>query len=154
MSTPPAETANNPAMPSEFELGWRDRAIALATLGAAALARDGFERHRTGGLSVLEMQVLASLAVLGDLGVTDEGPDIGSLGTALRCDGDLLVRTLDDLAMRGLLVYRPVDEDAPQPGVLHLTSRGVDRLAWWLQSVRPLFTGWPPDRPDVDDTAD
>ena len=141
-------------MPSEFELGWRDRAIALATLGAAALARDGFQRHRTSGLSVLEMQVLASLAVLGDFSVTDEGPDIGSLWTALRCDGDLLVRTLDDLAMRGLLVYRPVDEDALQPGVLHLTSRGVDRLACWLQAVRPLFTGWPPDRPDVDDAAD
>ena len=56
--------------------------------------------------------------------------------------------------MRGLLVYRPADEEALQPGVLHLTSRGVDRLAWWLQAVRPLFTGWPPDRPDVDDAVD
>jgi hypothetical protein len=49
------------AAPSDLELGWRARPIALAALGASVLARMTFVRSKTGNLEPLEMQVLARL---------------------------------------------------------------------------------------------
>ena len=142
-------------MPSDFGLGWRDRAIALATLGAVAIGRSGFEPFRTGGLSPREMQALAYLAVEDE---TDYGhAGLGSLSIALGCDEEALQETLRELADKGLLSYTPdeqLDEDEETIDAwppICLTALGAEHVEVWLGRLRPLFRGWPPDRPDVDD---
>lgn len=37
---------------------------------------------------------------------------------------------------------------------LALTALGWKQVALWLHGVEPLFRGWPPDRPDVDDAVE
>ena len=135
-----------------MELGWRRRPIALAALGAAALARTAFERSRTGHLEPLEMQVLAylTLALRHPTVAADAGELIDSLLTALACDGDDLDRAVGALVERRL-VRR--EEDFVDEPLISITIAGTIAVESWLDQTAPLFGGWPPDQPAADDAT-
>ena len=122
---PPIPVApQTPAEPSDVELGWRRRPIALAALGAAALARTAFERSKTGHLAPLEMQVLAYLTLSrGDPTSAAQDEPIGSLVQALACDGDELDRAVRALAERRLVTSEDLGDDE----LISITIAGIDR---------------------------
>jgi hypothetical protein len=131
------------------DLGWRGRPIALAALGAAALARSAFAPAHTGTLEPLEMQLLAHVA-FGPL----DGPHalsgelFESLTIALACDRDDLrdaIRTLGD--QRLILAAAEQDDDVR----ISITGAGAARIDDRLRRTVTLFGRWPPDDPAVDD---
>ncbi len=140
------------AEPSDVELGWRRRPIALAALGAAALARTAFDRPRTGQLEPLEMQVLAylALALRHPTVAADAGELFDSLLTALACDRDDLERAVGALVERRL-VRR--EEDFVDEPLISITIAGTIAVESWLDQTAPLFGGWPPDQPAADDAT-
>jgi DNA-binding MarR family transcriptional regulator len=148
---PPSPVApQTPAEPSDVELGWRRRPIALAALGAAVLARTAFERSKTGQLEPLEMQVLAYLTLSrGDS--TSAAPDepIGSLVQALACDGDELDHAVRALAERRLVTREDLGDDE----LISITIAGSITIQSWLDQIAPLFGQWPPDHPAADDAT-
>jgi hypothetical protein len=136
------------AASGELEVGWRGRAIALAALGAAVLARSAFDLRRIAPLAPLEMQVLAHLA----LGLDSDpaspypGEEAESLMAALACDYGDLRHALDALLREQLVVAEEEDRVA-------ITPAGVGRVQQWLGRIVSLFGGWPPEHPDVDDAT-
>jgi Clp amino terminal domain, pathogenicity island component len=139
------------AEPSDVELGWRRRPIALAALGAAVLTRRAFGRSKTGHLKPLEMQVLAYLTLgLRDPTVAEPpGERLYSLLTALACDGDDLDRAIRALAERRLVTSEDLGDDE----LISITIAGTIAVESWLDQIAPLFGGWPPEHPAADDAT-
>jgi hypothetical protein len=148
----PIRPGNQPlAAPSDVALGWRRRPIALASLGAAVLARMAFDPSRTRGLQAPEMQVLA-LLTLGprDATLSEPGDLFESLMVALACGRDDLrdaVRTLTERE----LVNCEEEQDGDQR--ISITAAGFSAVQSWLDQTAPLFGRWPPDDPAADDAT-
>jgi Clp amino terminal domain, pathogenicity island component len=140
------------AAEGELEVGWRGRAIALAALGAAVLGRTAFDARRTGPLEELEMQLLVflSLGLNADAAsAANEGEAVESLPAALACDRQGLRVAIESL-LREQLVVRPEYSDDDRVAI---TPAGVARVQHWLARIVPVFGGWPPERPGVDDAT-
>jgi hypothetical protein len=132
------------------ELGWRERGIALAALGASVLARSAFAAPRTGGLGPIEMQALVYLTLVTEHELPSqpgEGP--GSLSSALACQGEDAAIAVDALARQGLVAYAEDTDDLR----VAVTEYGVVAVENWLGLVESLFERWPPDVPGVDDAT-
>jgi hypothetical protein len=157
-------------MSTHDEFGWRDRAIALASLGAAALGRVAFTTADVIGeqpLKPLEMQVLVSLALQDSLAADPpQRTGLDWLSRALRLErwvveeivGSLeranLVRRSSDTRDVEYEFAENTDEDviAGQLPVA-VTQLGLQTVEGWLNRTRRHFSGWPPERPDVDDAV-
>jgi DNA-binding MarR family transcriptional regulator len=160
-------------MPTPDEFGWRDRAIALASLGAASLSRAAFATADVIGekpLRPAEMQVLVALALQDSLAA--EPPQrTGTewLSRALGLEswvveeivGGLeraqLVRRSSDAQAVSELEYdlaETSDEDVVAAELpIAVTGLGLQTVAGWLDRTRSHFGSWPPARPDVDDAV-
>ena len=157
-------------MSTHDEFGWRDRAIALASLGAAALGRVAFTTADVIGeqpLKPLEMQVLVSLALQDSLAADrPQRTGLDWLSRALRLERWVVEEVVGSLE-RANLVRRSsdtrdveyefaenTDEDviAGQLPVA-VTQLGLQTVEGWLNRTRRHFSGWPPERPDVDDAV-
>jgi hypothetical protein len=141
-------------MSAQDDFDWRDRAVALASLGAAALSRLAFTTADVLGekpLQPLEMQVLVALALQDSLAADPPpGPGTDWLCRALdleRWHVDEIVVSLE----RARLVRRFPDADELSVAITKLGLRSVES---WLGRTRRHFDGWPPTRPDVDDVVD
>jgi Clp amino terminal domain, pathogenicity island component len=133
---------------TEVDFGWRGRSVALAALGAAALARSAFEPRRTGMLAPIEMQLLVYLALAArpDAGGSP-GEDIDPLSVALVTDQHDVERAVASLLRHGLVVgLEGLDDDR-----LAITPEGMARVEQWLRRSVSLFAGWPGTVPGVDD---
>jgi hypothetical protein len=157
-------------MSTHDEFGWRDRAIALASLGAAALSRVAFTTADVideQPLKPLEMQVLVSLALQDSLAADPpHRTGLDWLSRALRLErwvveeivGSLeranLVRRSSDTQNVEYEFAENTDEDVIAGELpVAVTERGLQTVDGWLNRTRRHFGGWPPDRPDVDDTV-
>ena len=161
-------------MSTHDDLGWRDRAIALASLGAAALSRLAFTTADVideKPMKPLEMQVLVALALQDSL-AADSPHRTGTdwLSRALRLErrvveelvGSLehanLVRRSSDARDVGELEYEFAensDEDVIARELpVAVTEFGLQIVEGWLSRTRRHFGSWPPERPDVDDAVD
>jgi hypothetical protein len=157
-------------MSTHDEFGWRDRAIALASLGAAALGRVAFTTADVIGeqpLKPLEMQVLVSLALQDSLAADPpQRTGLDWLSRALRLERWVVEEVVGSLE-RANLVRRSsdtrdveyefaenTDEDviAGQLPVA-VTQLGLQTVEGWLNRTRRHFSGWPPERPDVDEAV-
>ena len=158
-------------MSIDHAFGWRDRTVALAAVGAAAVSRPAFAPCAVGDPQPLEMQVLVSLALQDSL-VADEPLRTGTswLSLALHIEEKVAEEIVRRLVERKLVVYRSDvnieqeipwelgDEDdenelaAELP--IALTDLGLATVDRWILHARAQFGGWPPDRPDVDDVID
>ena len=155
------------------DFGWRNRAIALASLGAATLSRLAFTTADVideKPLQPLEMQVLVALALQDSLAASPPrrtGTDWLSL--ALRLEPWVVEETVGSLE-RANLVRRP--SDAQEVGEIEyefveksdedviagelpvaLTELGLQTVEGWLRRTKLRFGSWPPERPDVDDAV-
>lgn len=155
-------------MSTHGDLGWRDRAIALAAVGAAAVSRSAFAPADVADPSPLQMQVLVSVA-LQDSYVVDAPHWTGTswLSSALRTDVEVVENVVRSLLERRLVIYRSDateeirwelggeddDELIASELPLALTDLGLATVDRWLTRVRLQFQGWPPDRYDVDDVV-
>ena len=157
-------------MSTHDEFGWRDRAIALAALGAAALSRVVFTTADVideQPLKPLEMQVLVSLAcrIRSPLVHRTEPASIGS-ARALRLErwvveeivGSLeranLVRRSSDTQDVEYEFAEKSDEDVIAGELpVAVTQLGLQTVEGWLNRTRRHFASWPPERPDVDDAV-
>ena len=155
------------------DFGWRDRAIALASLGAAALSRLAFTTADVideKPLQPLEMQVLVALALQDSL-AADRPHGIGTdwLSRALRLERWVVEEIVGSLE-RANLVRR--SSDARDVGEIDcestetsdddviadelpvtVTELGLQTVEGWLGRTRRHFGSWPPTRPDVDDAV-
>jgi DNA-binding MarR family transcriptional regulator len=132
------------------ELGWRERGIALAALGASVLARSAFAASRTGGLGPIEMQALVYLTLATEHELPSQpGEGLGSLSSALACQGEDAAIAVDSLARQGLVAYAEDTDDLR----VAVTPEGVAKVDEWLTFVDSLFEGWPPDVSGVDDAT-
>ena len=160
-------------MSTHDDFGWRDRAIALASLGAAALSRLAFTTADVideQPLQPLEMQVLVALALQDSL-ATDPPHRTGTdwLSRALRLERRVVEEIVDNLE-RTNLVRR--SSDAQDVGEIEyefteksdedviagelpvaVTELGLQIVESWLSRTRLHFGSWPPERPDVDDAV-
>lgn len=134
---------------SRIDLGWRARPIALAALGAVALARRVLADEALDGRDGTAVLVLAALAVPEDDAATRE--QAGPRGLAARLGlGERTVRgALAELSGDGLV---EADEHT-EPRSYALTAAGRDLVTGWLRRIAPLFAGWPPTAPEVDDAS-
>jgi hypothetical protein len=160
-------------MSTHGDFGWRDRAIALAALGAAALGRLAFTTADVIGekpLRPLEMQVLVALALEDSLAAdTPQRTGTDWLSRALRLERWAVEEILDSLE-RASLVRRSTDaqgvgqiedelsqqsdEDVIAGELpVAVTELGLQIVESWLSRTRRHFGGWPPERPDVDDAV-
>jgi Clp amino terminal domain, pathogenicity island component len=137
------------AAPSDLELGWRARPIALAALGASVLARMTFDRSKTGNLEPLEMQVLARLT-LGppDAPLAEPGELFESMAAGLASDRDDLRDAVHTLTEHQLVTCQE-EQDGDQR--ISITAAGFSAVQRWLAQTAPLFGRWPPDLPDAGD---
>jgi DNA-binding MarR family transcriptional regulator len=160
-------------MSTHDDFGWRDRAIALASLGAAALSRLAFTTADVideKPLQPLEMQVLVALS-LQDSPAADPPHRTGLnwLSRALRLEqwvveeivGSLeranIVRRSSDAQDVGEIEYEfteKSDEDVIAGELpVAVTELGLQIVEGWLSRTRLHFGSWPPERPDVDDAV-
>jgi DNA-binding MarR family transcriptional regulator len=160
-------------MSTHDEFGWRDRAIALASLGAAALSRLAFTTADVideQPLKPLEMQVLVSLALQDSLAADPpHRAGLDWLSRALRVERWVVEEMVGSLE-RANLVRRSsgtqdVDEieyelaETSDEGVIAgelpvaVTELGLQTVGGWLSRTRIHFGSWPPERPDVDDAV-
>jgi hypothetical protein len=153
-----------------YEFGRRDRAVALASLGAAALGRLAFTGEGPDDPHPLEMQVLVALALQDSLDA--DPPDrTGTywLSLALRVEDDVVEQVVGRLEQAGLvarsadphvldLIGWELDEDDEDVLAselpISLTWRGVETFDRWLARIRGLFGAWPHVPIDVDDAVD
>jgi hypothetical protein len=148
--------------------GWRDRAIALASLGAAALSRSAFAPGDDIDPQPLQMQVLLALALQDSL--TADPPhrtDTYWLSIALGLEQAVVEQVVRRLERENLVRRSPdaVDEiqwelgDEDDEDVIAgelsivVTELGLANVDRWLSRSRPYFGGWPPRRADVDDAV-
>jgi ATP-dependent Clp protease ATP-binding subunit ClpC len=137
------------AFEGPVDFGWRGRPIVLAALGAAALSRLAFHPSRTGGMSPLEMQILASMALeTGGEGVYPPGISLERLDVTLASELAELDDPIQSLVEQGLLVYGLDDSEDTRAA---LTQHGVAAVQAWLARLAPLFGGWPTSHEGVDD---
>jgi DNA-binding MarR family transcriptional regulator len=160
-------------MSTHDDFGWRDRAIALASLGAAALSRLAFTTADVvdeKALQPLEMQVLVALALHDSLDA-DPPHRTGTdwLSRALRLErwvveeivGSLehanLARRSSDPQDVGEIEYEfteKSDDDVIADELpIAVTELGLQTVEGWLNRTRLHFGSWPPTRPDVDDAV-
>jgi DNA-binding MarR family transcriptional regulator len=159
-------------MSTHDDFGWRDRAIALASLGAAALSRVAFTTADVideKPLQPLEMQVLVALA-LQDSPAADPPQRTGThwLSLALRLEpwvvGEIvrsleranLVRRTSDAHDVGEIEYEVAESDEEMIAdelPVAVTELGLRTVDGWLSRTRLQFGSWPPERPDVDDAV-
>ena len=157
-------------MSTHDEFGWRDRAIALASLGAAALGRVAFTTADVISeepLKPLEVQVLVSLALQDSLAADPpHRTGLDWLSRALRLDRWVVEEVVGSLE-RATLVRRSsdtqdvryefaenTDEDVIAGQLpIAVTELGFQTVEGWLDRTRCHFGGWPPERPDVDDAV-
>jgi DNA-binding MarR family transcriptional regulator len=156
-------------MPTRDDFGWRDRAIALASLGATTLSRLAFSPADAIDPEPLEMQVLVALALQDSL-AADSPHRTGThwLSLALRLEQPVveeLVRSLDranlvrrssDVEDVGEIEYEFADEsDEVVAGELPVvvTELGFQTVDRWVSRTRLHFGSWPPERSDVDDAV-
>lgn len=157
-------------MSTPDDLGWRDRAIALASLGAATLSRLVFNSHDARRPQPLEMQVLVALTLQESLAA--EPPQQTStqwLSLALRLDHAVVEQLVHSLE-RANLVRRSSDapdmraieyelaEEADEDTIagelpVVVTDLGFEAVDQWFRRTRLRFDGWPPERHDVDDAV-
>jgi len=160
-------------MSTHDDFGWRDRAIALASLGAAALSRLVFttaDLIDEKPLQPLEMQVLVALALQDSLAAYPPhrtGTDW--LSRALRLERWVVEETVGSLE-RANLVRRSsdpqdvgeIDTASTEKSEEHviagelpvaLTELGLQTVEGWLGRTRRHFGSWPPTRSDVDDAV-
>jgi DNA-binding MarR family transcriptional regulator len=156
-------------MADGYEFGRRDRAVALASLGAAALGRLVFTREGPGDPQPLEMQVLVALALQDSLDA--DPPDrTGTywLSLALRVEDNVVDQVVRRLEQAGLvarsaaphvlhLIEWELDEDDEDVLAselpISLTWRGVETVERWLARTRALFGAWPYEPAGVDDAV-
>lgn len=137
--------------------GWRDRAITLASLGAAALSRFAFTRaDAADAVDPLEMQVLLALALENSLAADPRrrtGTDSLSLTLRLeqaiveeivtRLESRNLVRCSSDARAEGELEFdEEGDEDVTAEVSIGLTDPELEMVDRWLRRTRPHFGGW------------
>jgi len=160
-------------MSTHDDFGWRDRAIALASLGAAVLSRLAFTTAdviEEKSLLPLEMQVLVALALQDSL-AADPPNRTGThwLSRALRLEpwvvreivgslerANLVRRTSDDQDVGAIdhEVAEQSDDDVLAAELpVAVTELGLQTVGRWLSRTRLHFSGWPPERPDVDDAV-
>ena len=160
-------------MSTRDDFGWRDRAIALASLGAAALGRLAFTTADITSekpLQPLEMQVLVALALRESL-VADAPDTTGTdwLTRALRVESSVIEEIIDGLERANLVRRSPDAQDVSEVEYdvsdksddavivneppLAITELGLQTVESWLGRTRRHFAGWPPTRPDVDDAV-
>jgi hypothetical protein len=148
--------------------GWRDRAIALASLGAATLGRSAFTQADPLDPQPVEMEVLVALALQDSL-AADPPHRSGThwLSLALRLEQaavEGIVRRLEDAALVGRSpgaldeieweLDGEVDEDAVADELpIAVTDLGFEIVDRWLNRTKLHFGGWPPDQADVDDAV-
>jgi DNA-binding PadR family transcriptional regulator len=97
------------------------------------------------------MQALVYLAIRDPSSAhVDEDATDTSLRLALRLDQEVIEELLDLLEEKGLLVRKLPGLEEP---LIALTPLGAEQVALWLERTRSIFSGWPPDRPDVDDVV-
>jgi hypothetical protein len=155
------------------DFGCRDRAIALASLGAAALSRLAFttadvidERP----LQPLEMQVLVALALQDSLAADPpHGTGTDWLSRALRLERWVVEEIVGSL-QRASLIRRSsdahdvaeIDDEFTEKSdddviadelPVAVTELGLQTVEGWLGRTRLHFGSWPPTRPDVDDVV-
>lgn len=155
------------------DFGRRDRAIALASLGAAALSRLAFTTADVideKPLRPLEMQVLVALALQDSLAAYPPNrTGTRWLSRALRLEPWVVEEIVGSLE-RANLVRRTSDaqdvgeiedelaeqsDDDVIAGELpvEVTELGLRTVEGWLRRTRRHFGSWPPERPDVDDAV-
>ena len=134
---------------SRIDLGWRSRPMALAALGAVALTRRVLADEVLDGQDGTAVLVLVALAVPENDAATQE--QAGPRGLSARLGlGERTVRgALAELSRDGLV---EADEHT-EPRSHTLTAAGRDVVTAWLRRIAPLFAGWPPTAPDVDDAT-
>ena len=160
-------------MSTHDEFGWRDRAIALASLGAAALSRVAFTTADVideQPLKPLEMQVLVSLALQDSLAADPpHRTGLDWLSRALRLERWVVEEIVGSLE-RANLVRRSWDtqdvdeieyefaENSDEDVIagelpVAVTELGLQTVEGWLNRTRRHFGSWPPERPNVDDAV-
>lgn len=160
-------------MSTHDDFGWRDRAIALASLGAAALSRLAFTPADVideKPLQPLEMQVLVALALQDSLAAyPPHRTGTHWLSLALRLEQPFveeivrsleranLVRRSSDAQDVGEIEYEfaeKSDEDVIAGELpVAVTELGLQTVDRWLSRTKLHFSSWPPERPDVDDAV-
>jgi hypothetical protein len=160
-------------MSTHDDFGGRDRAIALASLGAAALSRLAFTTVDVideKPLQPLEMQVLVALAMQDSL-AADSPNRTGTrwLSRAVRLEpwvvGEIvgrleranLVRVTSDSQEVGPIEHEVAEQSDDDVLAAELpvavTELGLQTVDRWLSRTRRHFGSWPPERPDVDDAV-
>lgn len=150
-----AEAQRYVAAPDEA-LGWRGRSVALVLLEAVTLSRRAFAVQRTkADLSQAALEVLLVMLVAGaPLGLEPE-----ELTRVLsRSPGDV-DEALRELEAAACALPAGAEIQSTSGSVLGtgvdwewtLSDLGRDIAADWIARVLPIFAGWPPDAPDVDD---
>lgn len=121
-----------------------ERPIALAALGAVALARRAFPPDA----DPLALQALVALAL--SQGGDDElgGQGAASIALTLAVPEKELEPVLRALRRDGLIHDEAAWDEEADP-VFALTRRGRQRVEEWLAGVRRLFGGWPAVRTGV-----
>jgi len=157
-------------MTTHDDFGWRDRAIALASLGAAALSRFAFtpaDADDAVDPQPLEMQVLLALALQDSLAADPpHRTRTDWLSLALRLEqaiveeivgrlesGNLVRRSSDARDEVDRELDAEGDEDVIAERPIGLTDLGFESVDRWLRRARPHFGGWPPTRAEVDDAV-
>jgi hypothetical protein len=155
------------------DFGWRDRAVALASLGAAALSRVAFEAVDVideGPLRPVEMQVLVAVALQDSLASEPSDPVTSEwLSRALRLEQWVVEEIVNGLERAELVRRLPdpgdveeiEDEAADESGEdatavqqpVVVTELGLRSVRGWLARAKRHFGSWPPSRTDVDDVV-
>ena len=160
-------------MSTHDEFGWRDRAIALASLGAAVLGRVAFTTADVideQPLKPLEMQVLVSLALRIRSRLWPHRTGLDWLSRVLRLERWVVEEIVDSLERANLVRRSSHTQDVDEikyefaensdedviAGELPVavTELGLHTVEGWLNRTRRHFGSWPPERPDVDDAVD
>jgi hypothetical protein len=103
------------------------------------------------------MQVLAALALRaeGPSRSPDLAPTTSGLATLLALPGATVADALERLRHEGRVGWEPPFPDEPgEEPAWWITDAGRAAVTTWAGRVVPLFSGWPPDRQDVDDAAE
>jgi hypothetical protein len=155
------------------DFGWRDHAVALASLGAAALSRLAFTTADVideKPLQPLEMQVLVALALQDSLAAyPSHRTGTRWLSRALRLEAWVVEETVGSLEAANLVrrssdaqdvgeiedeLAEKSDEDVLAGELpVAVTELGLQTVEGWLSRTKLHFGSWPPERPDVDDAV-
>jgi len=150
-----AEAQRYVAAPDEA-LGWRGRSVALVLLEAVTLSRRVFAVQRTeAGLSQAALEVLLVMLVASAPPVLE--PE--ELTRVLSCSPHDVDEALRELEAAACAFPAGAEIQSTSGSVLGtgvdrewtLSDLGRDIAADWIARVLPIFAGWPPDAPDVDD---